>query len=124
MAGELLLESSMMFIDEIAVRVGRVMKRYGYDKKGRLKMQTQNNSVRVGSDELTVLQYLAKLNGRTVEDMVAEALETYLAANYADEVTTAEKRRGLPSTVILKRNGEWAAKSFTVLKSNLKQLSC
>jgi len=69
-----------------------------------------------------VLGYIAKLQGRSVDALVGDILEGWLTDNYADTVEAAEKRRGLPSTIILTRAGRYSVKAHDTMLANLKRL--
>jgi hypothetical protein len=70
-----------------------------------------------------VLTYIAKLQGRSVDTLVGEVLEAWLTDNYADTVDAAERRRGLPSTIILTPTGRYSVKAHDTMLANLKRLA-
>jgi hypothetical protein len=78
--------------------------------------------MKIQNEQLEVLGYVTKLQGRSVDVLVGEILESWLTDNYADSVETAEQRQGLPTTIVLTRKGTFSPKAHRVMLSNLKQL--
>jgi hypothetical protein len=70
------------------------------------------------------LEYVAKLQGRSVDALVADVLDGWLTENYADSVEHAERKRGLPSSLVLNRRGNLNRKAaFRVMCANMDALS-
>jgi uncharacterized Zn finger protein (UPF0148 family) len=77
----------------------------------------------INEAQSTVLQYLSKLTGRSTDEMIGEALEQWLTANYADTVEAAEARCGLPTSVVLTPRGRFSVKAHDTMLANLKRLA-
>jgi hypothetical protein len=74
------------------------------------------------SEQCEVLTYIAKLQGRSLDALVGEILESWLTDNYADSVAAGEKAHGLPTTVVISRGRLAEKKAYQVMTANLKRL--
>ena len=59
-------------------------------------------------EQSEVLEYLAALQGRELHHVLRDAVEEYLARNYAVIATAYEPEHNLPTSVIRTPTGRWS----------------
>jgi hypothetical protein len=79
--------------------------------------------MKLQSEQSEVLTYIAKLQGRSLDALVGEILESWLTDNYADSVVAGERAHGLPTTIVTRRGRLDEKKAYRVMTANLKLLT-
>lgn len=71
-----------------------------------------------------ILEYVARLRGELVDDLVNGLAEEWLEEHYCENAATWEQARCLPSTVITNRRGELNERAaYQTMRSNMRRLS-
>jgi hypothetical protein len=87
---------------------------------GQGEINTMRN-LKLNSEQFDVLEYLARLDGKSTDQLGAEIVEEWLAESYAIIARRSEAELGLPNSVLVQR-GKLRKDSRTVMESNLKTL--
>ena len=79
--------------------------------------------MKLQSEQSEVLTYIAKLQGRSTDDLVQEVLEDWLVNSYSDVAIQGEADNGLLPTVICKRGKLDEKAAYRQMRQNLKTLA-
>ena len=83
----------------------------------------QAKPIVVSSEYQEILKYIATIQGRSVASLVEEILDEWLEVNYCEAVADAEKRHGIPTTIVLRRGKLDSHAAYRVMAANLRELT-